>query len=138
MSNPTNQQRIEQLEHGLDEVALQFNARLHSEISQLEDKMTLNQVVLETKHADLEKSINLILDSQAKMQDSINRLVSNSPRPQPRGSILGNPPINPRVRGASVVNETLMGKATFTRSPLMCSIGGGKKMEAEIERSVGG
>ena len=46
---PTNQQRIEQLEHGLEEVAQSFNTRMHTELSQLEEKMSLNHAILEAK-----------------------------------------------------------------------------------------
>lgn len=91
MGNLTNQQRIEQLEHGLEEIAQSFNTRLHTEISQLEEKISMNHAIMEAKNADLEKSMAKMLDSQTRIQDCLNRLVSSSSRTQ-RGSILGNPP----------------------------------------------
>jgi hypothetical protein len=82
MGNPTDQQRIEQLEQGLDEMAQRINARIHSEITRLEDKMTLNQSVLETKHSKLEKSMALMLESQAKIQEGLNQLLMRNATPQ--------------------------------------------------------
>ena len=54
------------------------------------------------------------------MKDSLNRLVSNPPRPLTRGSILGNPPQVPRTREASIANETVDWPSNlFQESPEM-------------------
>lgn len=52
--------------------------------------MTLNQVALETKQGDLEKSMALMLETQAKMQEGLNQLLNGNVVPQIRNSILGS------------------------------------------------
>lgn len=83
----------------------QIDTRLNTELAKLEDKMTHNQAVLETRHSDLERSISQMLETQTKMQDSINRLVTGSLGTPNRGSILGNPPPWPRS-GSTLINNT--------------------------------
>lgn len=78
MVNSTNQQRIKHLEQ---------------EMAQLEERMMMNQTVLETKHTDLEKSVSLILETQLKIQEGLNQILTGNVTPQPRSSILGSPPI---------------------------------------------
>ncbi|CAO2813308.1 unnamed protein product [Amaranthus hypochondriacus] len=80
MGNLSNQQHIEHLERKMGKVAQLFNAR--TEIAWLEDKMTLNQAVLETKYGKLEKSMALMLESQAKIQEGLNQLLMRNATPQ--------------------------------------------------------
>ena len=67
--------------------------------------MAMNQMVLKTKHTDLEKSVSLILETQAKMQEGLNQLLMGNATPQFRSSILGSPPITQnRGRGTPPLN----------------------------------
>lgn len=63
MGNPTNQQRIGHLEQ---------------EMAHLEERMTMNQAMLETRHTDLEKSVSLILETQLKMQEGLNQILAGN------------------------------------------------------------
>ena len=80
MGNPTNQQRKEQLEREIDNLTQQLTSQLHSEISQLEERMSLNQAVLKTKYGDLEKSITAMADGQVKMQETLTLFMASSSR----------------------------------------------------------
>ena len=50
--------------------------------------MSLNQVFLETKYGDLEKSITAIAGGQVKMQETLTLFMASNSRPQPMTSIL--------------------------------------------------
>ena len=56
MGNPTNQQRIEHLEMEFKELSQKVSTQIHAEIGQLEENLTLNQSLLETKYTNLDKT----------------------------------------------------------------------------------
>lgn len=92
----------------MDEMVQHIDTRLNTEFARWEERMTHNQAVMEAKHTDLEKSLTdkmtQMIETQSKMQDSINRLVSGSFGSPSRGSILRNPPW-PK-NGNTIVNNS--------------------------------